>query len=669
MSAKKQQNIDPMRIAWLLRADLRRGCSAGTPISDWFKMWWLIHGSREYPEWTDYSTLRESGLFRPYSHCHGYKGFGMTPALRFLLDTRDDLTSKFDVETDEGLCDAIAWFFVHGLREYRLVPALDRTTLEALDASPSFLVQNETANSELPSLTWLMFFVWKNSSDLQNKFDLCRKMDRDQYLIWFLFNGVPQLNLAALLTPRWHEWLLQPVMSSLGKAPVARAAYLLWKQHQQLQLAFDLKTNAGINALAMWSEEVWRTQAELSWISSVTTPAEMESPSVIERPFGVNLIGFAFGELGIGEDVRMAAEACETAGIPFAVVNIQPGHTLRQADKVLAAYVEKAQSQPDDAPYAVNIFCLTAFDTARVFLERRKLFEGRYNIGWWPWELPTWPQNWNIVFSLVDEVWAATTFTHQMYVQTAARALAAPPTVTLAPMAVSVKRIQAVKRADFGLREDHFLFLYVFDFNSYLTRKNPFAVLKAFQNAFEGSNDSVGLVLKTMNSDPLSQKWKHFIQESEKDPRVIVLDTTLSRGEVLGLINICDAYVSLHRSEGFGRTLAEAMAFGKPVIGTNFSGNVDFLSHSNGYPVKWKFRRVKAGEYPFITPLDNAWWADPDISDAALQMRTVFHENQNKIASKNYVNAVAQYNPMEIGKKMLTRLLYIHSKLPTTGRL
>jgi len=656
-----------MQIAWLLRADLRQGNPAKNPISDWFKMWWLIHGSREYPESVDRNALRESKLFETHSECPGYEGFGMTPALHFLLDTRNDLTSKFDVETDEGLRQAIAWFFVHGMREHQLIEALDKKTLAALDTSPTFLIDDETATSEMPAITWLMFFVWKTSSNLQTQFDLSQKRDRHRYLMWFLFNGIPQLKLSKLIAQRWHDWLQQPVLATSANEKVPRAAYLLWQQHTQLQRAFDLQTNTGITALAMWAKEVWYKQDELSWIGHISTPSEKKNISVSDRPFGVNLIGFAFGELGIGEDVRMAAEACEKAGIPFTVVNIQPGHSLRQADRALAAHVAKGENQDDEAPYAFNIFCLTAFDTARVYLERRRLFDGHYNIGWWPWELPIWPRDWGIVFNLVDEIWAATAFTYQMYVRDAAHARPFPPAVTLAPMAVNVDRVQQMTRADFGLPQNRFLFLYVFDFNSYLARKNPFAVLKAFQKAFDKSNDSVGLILKTMNSNPHDQKWKHFIQESRKDHRITVLDTTLARGEVLGLINICDAYISLHRSEGFGRTLAEAMAFGKPVIGTNFSGNVDFLTALNGYPVKWQRRRVKDGEYPFIHHSDNAWWADPDIFDAARQMRSSFHEHEDKKYFSSALSAIDQYRPLEIGKRMFARLSHIHTKIRTAG--
>lgn len=621
MKLTKRKNIDPMHLAWLLRADLRKGAGASAPISDWFRMWWLIHGPREYPAWIDNEALREAGLFEPQEDHYNYAGFGMTPALRFLLETRVDLADAFDVSTNDGLWQAISWLFVHGIREHSLLPALSNNTLDALDAAPPFLANVDTSSGESTEITWLMFFVWKNNPALQMQFDLRREQERQQYQSWFFSNGVPDLALGPLISQRWRDWLKKTVLENHAQASIPRATYMLWQRHQQLQQAFDLRTDFGISAFAMWSEEIWSTQREVAWIDQRCIPPTVKPSESDKRPFGLNLIGFAFGELGIGEDVRMAAEACECAGIPFTVVNIHPGDKLRQADMALAARVNDNAEQQDPAPYAFNLFCLTAFDTARVFLERGSdLFEERYNIGWWPWELPVWPKDWLCVFDVVDEVWAATKFTYQMYLEAVNKASDRPPPVYLVPMPASVARLKVMSRAQLGLPEKKFIFLYVFDFNSYLDRKNPFACVAAFRRAFHFSDTNVALVLKTMNANPDNPRWKHFSEECENDSRIIVIDQTMDRGAVLGLINACDAYVSLHRSEGFGRTLAEAMLFGKPVIATDFSGNTDFLNQNTGFPVEWHPVQVQEGEYPYINRADEAWWADASIDSAVSEL-------------------------------------------------
>lgn len=649
----KRANVDPMRIAWLLRADLRRGDPAGGPISEWFKVWWLIHGAREYPAWANYTTYDSARLFEPQEDSPTYGGLGMTAALRFLLETRKDLATKFDVSTKEGLLDAIAWFYVFGIREHGMAAALGKKTLAALDETPPYYAGNNVGDDEAPQLTWLMFLVWRTSDELRNHFNLECLEDRQAYLIWFLFDGVPHLKIESLVAQRWKNWLSAPIFSNNNGISVPRAAYLLWKKHLQLQKAFDLQTQQGITALSLWASEVWNTQKELAWISQVETPST-RLRQANKRPFGLNLIGFAFGELGIGEDVRMAVSACEAAGIPFTVVNINAGETLRQADHLLAEHITHASEKIDPAPYSFNLFCLTAFDTARVYLERGdEIFEGRYNIGWWPWELPVWPNNWKIVFDLIDEVWAATTFTYKIYSEAIELLDDRCTSVTLMPMPASVKRVKSISREQLGLPTEKFLFLYVFDFNSYLARKNPLAAVHAFNQAFDKTDNSVNLVLKTMNSNPENPAWISFIQECSKDARIIVIDRTMERGEVLGLIQTSDAYVSLHRSEGLGRTLAEAMLFGKTVVGTDFSGNVDFLNESTGYPVKWNCVHVQTGEYAFVEPEDKPWWAEPIIADAARAMQQA-RINQNEVQPKDFANKF--FSPERIGVLISDRL-------------
>lgn len=652
-----------MRIAWLLRADLRQGAPAEGPVSDWFRMWWLVNGSHEYPGWVGEDVLRESKLFTPMPEWPMYGGFGMTPALRFLLETRKDLAAKFDVSTNKGLWDAIAWLFVHGIQEHQLFSAIDRNTLAALDATPPFFANKSTAKSNLPEMTWLMFFVWKTSDSLQKQFDLQRTKDRQAYTTWFLLNGVHLLKIEPLIMPRWKDWLREPVSHKQGIPLIPRAAYLLRQQHRQLQLAFDLKTENSIKGFALWTAEVWNTQTEFSWIDDARKTAKLQDSDKKKRPFGVNLIGFAFGELGIGEDVRMAVAACESAGIPFSVVNINAGDGSRQADNALALHFQDLSQKSDQAPYAVNIFCLTAFDTARVFLEKSaSLFNDRYNIGWWPWELPVWPQDWLAVCNLVDEIWSATSFTHQMYIEATYTASSSPTPVTLMPMAVSVDRVESVARSSLGLSEGKFLFLYVFDFNSYLVRKNPLAAVEAFRKAFSENDLSVGLILKTMNSNPDNLEWQNFLSQCNEDCRIRVIDKTMERGKVLGLIQACDGYISLHRAEGFGRTLAEAMLFGKPVVATNFSGNVDFLTESTGFPVAYHRISLDPQDYPFIESKDSAWWAQPCIEHASRQLREAKNTWDAERSTLLKQHSQQSFSPKRVGRKMKSRLKMIELK-------
>jgi glycosyltransferase involved in cell wall biosynthesis len=377
-----------------------------------------------------------------------------------------------------------------------------------------------------------------------------------------------------------------------------------------------------------------------------------------DRPFGVNLYGFAFGELGIGEDVRMAVKACEAAGIPHRVVNVDPGAQLRQADQALAEHVQRSA---EEAPFAFNIFCMPGFDmVGRVLMrEGQGVLDGHCNIGWWPWELPVWPRRWKPAFDLVDEVWAATWYTEAMY-----RAATDKP-VTWMPLPAAVDRVQPMSRQALGLPLRRFLYLFVFDLNSWLPRKNPWAVIDAFQRAYPAPSGKVrpgqaqvSLVLKTMNGRDGHPVWEAFKQRCAEDPRIVLLDKTLDRDQVLGLIQACDAYVSLHRAEGFGRTLAEAMLLGKPVVATDFSGNTDFLDQKVGFPVRWARKTVEPGDYLFVEPDDEAWWAEADVEHAAQQMQAAKASAKDAaFKARLSAHAAEVFSPVRIGAQMHKRLL------------
>ena len=166
--------------------------------------------------------------------------------------------------------------------------------------------------------------------------------------------------------------------------------------------------------------------------------------------------------------------------------------------------------------------------------------------------------------------------------------------------------------------------MFVFDSNAYLARKNPLAVIAAFQRAHPAGDGSVGLVLKTMNGRADSDAWRQFVAVCAADPRITLLD----------------------------RTLAEAMLLGKPVVGTNFSDNTDFLTQDTGYPVKWTRRAVAPGEYPFIEPADQAWWADPDIPDAARQLSAARTAAGSPWAVQLPQQVAEQFSPEAIDVRM-----------------
>ena len=274
-----------------------------------------------------------------------------------------------------------------------------------------------------------------------------------------------------------------------------------------------------------------------------------------------------------------------------------------------------------------------------------EVFEGYRNIGWWPWELEVFPENWApYAFELVDEIWASSEFLFDMYQK------ATKKTIRLVPMAASVSRASKKTRKDFGLPENKYLYLFVFDFKSSIQRKNPFALIEAFKKTFSKTQDPVELILKVMNGNEKSAEWLEFLKHTQSDSRIRIIQQTLDRPDVLALIENCDAYVSLHRSEGFGRTLAEAMLFGKPVIATNYSGNVDFMPVDLSYNVNYKLKKLQIGDYQWAENAE-AVWAEPDIEHAAIQLRSARSAGSSLNKDiKKYAQDI--FSPKRVGQLM-----------------
>lgn len=544
------------RFAWLLRKDLREAFKDFD--SPAFQEWWLVKGRQEYPAWAHAVPADElQALFASAGPATvaGVK-VEVPQVVHTLARLRPDAVKELSTRGKLDNEKFFAWAIVRGLAEHHLAAYAPRHVVAMLD-------QPVPATQPEP-VTLLMYLLWQLMDEAtQQARDIHTAQGRAAYLPWF-FSVVSTLGLAPLVAGRWKAWV---------------------KTQPQFK------------------------DAQKNW-ASLPGPTPLAATPPAEKPFGLNIYGFAYGELGIGEDLRMAVECCEAASIPYHVVNIDAGDT-RQADMHLKGKVGDGTTPP---PFNTNLFCLPAFDTAsRVFMQKgAAVFEGYRNIGWWPWELAVFPKAWKpYAFELVDEVWASSQFLYDMYKQ------ATDKPVKLVPLAVSVARMKPYRRKHYGLAEKKFFFLYIFDFNSSVARKNPMAAVQAFKQAFEPDDDSVALVLKTMNIRPNNPQWQAFLKECQTDKRIQLITETLNRPEVLGLINACDAYVSLHRAEGFGRTLAEAMLLGKPVIATNYSGNIDFMHPQLNAFVSYKLTAISEQDYQWIDSNDLQFWADADVSSAA----------------------------------------------------
>jgi glycosyltransferase involved in cell wall biosynthesis len=337
--------------------------------------------------------------------------------------------------------------------------------------------------------------------------------------------------------------------------------------------------------------------------------------------FGFNVIGYISGNLGLAVTARSLIDALMAKGNPVAVYDLDPGAGRGKHDN---RFDHLAVSVPEALPYPVNVFI-----DSPVMLARRLLKDGfsllrpdRFNVAVPLWELTVLSEIVRKTLQMFDVLVAPSDFIRSVlecnlpdaYVLSADHPLSLPSGVH-------------PKRSAFGLPEDKTVFVTSFDPASDPQRKNPFAVVKAFRKAFQ-ADPRAFLVIKLNNATHAGTAHS-VIKELEAScaghHQIRLMTQSLSYPEVLSLYASCDAFVSLHRSEGLGLGLMEAMSLGKPVIATGWSGNMSFMNHTNSCLVSYKLIPVKGSIEAYANEYlgEGAVWAEPDVDEAARWMQSL----------------------------------------------
>lgn len=332
---------------------------------------------------------------------------------------------------------------------------------------------------------------------------------------------------------------------------------------------------------------------------------------------GVNYAGFTRAGLGLGHAARGYIGALEKMGI--AVLQMDASELLPGRSESDRGHLSSTVKN-GSALHRVNIVHINP-DLLNSFRSEvgAGFFRNRYTIGIWAWETESFPDKWHDRFALVDEIWVGGSFMARGI------SMASPVPVILMPHVVEPEKVEA-DRERFGLRADDFIFLFSFDFNSSLSRKNPLALIDAFRRAFTPSQP-VQLVIKSQNS-VFAPHQMVTLREAAGGSNIRFIDECFDDGTQLALTMSCDAFVSLHRAEGFGLGIAEAMAMGKPVIATGWSGNMDYMNVCNSLPVKFQLAPLEKTDPPY---LKGSLWALPDIDDAAGSMRLVYENRETAL--------------------------------------
>ena len=367
--------------------------------------------------------------------------------------------------------------------------------------------------------------------------------------------------------------------------------------------------------------------------------------------FGVNISGYINKQFGLGEGVRSNIRAIKTTSIPFAINDFNIVISKHIQDEV-----QNALDISIENPYNINLVQINIDRLHSVLQETDKsYFKEKYNIAFWAWELENFPEESKVFFTLFDEIWVPSNFC------TEAISKVSPVPVIKMMHSIEIEET-TMTRSDFNLPEDSFIFMTMFDYYSSVARKNPLATIEAYEKSFGKNNSEVLLVIKTSLSIEFPEEKQLLIDRIADNKSIIVFEEIMERDKLYSLMNCCDSFVSLHRSEGFGLTMAEAMYLGKAVIATGYSANVEFMNLNNSFLVKYDF--VPTGDqYYFSTEKD--FWADPDVNHAATLMKTVVENpaETKKIALQGQFDVKKNLSPNKIGEKIEARLRYINETI------
>jgi len=507
---------------------------------------------------------------------------------------------------------------------------------ETVNQIHDYLNTSKTQSRKSPILvTNLTEALWNSRDDLKQAFPDLYGIDGVGYAEWLLSAAEKEASfdfcyLQAIkdslekyrTTNNTNDEYIQP--SSL----VSGLIKYVWQKKEKIPLSIRLALGKNV---ATWA---FRSAYQGKNIPKV-------------QSFGVNLIGYMQAESGVGEAARASLRGLEQSEIAFSVIDYRLGNISRMEEEISYEYDESAT-------HSVNLIHVNA-DQSKIAKEHLgdAITSNRYNIGYWYWEMSEFPAAFDFAFEQVDEVWVSSEYNY------AAISSRTTKPVTLIPPNIALKSTSLMSRDELGFNDDDFIFFHMSDVLSMHQRKNPLGVVKAFNQAFaDFPEQKVKLIIKISNLDKQPQLEKEILSIIDSEPRIELISGYMDRDTLNNYLMNIDSYVSLHRAEGFGLPIAEAMSLGKVVIATMWSGNVDFMNEHNSLPVSYELVKLKEQIGPYEK---DQLWAEPNLSDASDKMFCLANDVdlQTKLGEKAKETILLNYSPNITGIAISNRIKQI----------
>ena len=429
--------------------------------------------------------------------------------------------------------------------------------------------------------------------------------------------------------PGWHDndevraWFAAQVGVW---SPTNRYLHAVWQSRPDLQAAFPAPLGPDGPALVQWAWD-WASADPEIVVDLLPDPAPRPEPSV-EHVRGVNLAGYFTAEMGVGEMGRMLVDGARAAGLPCSTV-LNTATLSRQQQEFLGS--------ADETRYPVTVAAVNADQLPIWARESDPALRLGYTIGMWAWEVEDF-SGYDEALDLVDEVWTLSSFSRDAIARVTDKPVHVIPLPTREP-----HRGRPLDRAALGLPDGPYV-LFAFDYMSVFERKNPLGVVEAHRRAFP-DGDGPTLVIKSVNGSLCRSDRERLRSAVARRSDVVLIEDYLDHDELGALMDGCAAYISLHRAEGYGLTMAEAMARARPVIATAYSGNLDFMDEANSLLVPHDLVKVPVGSGPYPP---STVWAEPDLDAAAAHLRWVVgHPEEAAALGERAARSVSESGSIE----------------------